>query len=119
MSQIRMSARLWALTAIGIMSLAEAFLFFYPTQADENQIEPKPPLTIKISCAHGSEWFRLEFDRDSDPNQGQVIDVRDDLRIWVPGGTTVYFEENEKLGRAVSLKRRPAPSAISVPTNTP
>jgi hypothetical protein len=78
------------------MFLAETFFFFYPTQANENRADPKPPLTITISCAQGSGLLRLDFDRDADPKLVQSINLRDDLKIWVPRGTQLHFEEDEK-----------------------
>ena len=96
MSQFRMSAPSWALAAVSIMFLAETFFFFYPSQANENRTEPKPPLTIKVSCAHGSGLLRLDFDRDADPKLDHTINLREDLKIWVPRGTQLHFEEDEK-----------------------
>jgi hypothetical protein len=96
MYRLRTPMLFWALMGVCSLCLVETLFFLFPGQAAENHLDSNTPITIKFSCAKGSGLLRLDIPRDADPKLVQSINLRSDVKMWMPRGAVVHYEEPEE-----------------------
>jgi hypothetical protein len=95
MRYFRMPMHTWALLIVSTLFLGETLFVLFPAQSAESHHASNTPITIKFSCANGSGLLRLDIDRNVDPELVQSINLRSDMKMWMPRGAELRFEEYE------------------------
>lgn len=96
MSRFRTPMHFWTLMGVCTLFLVETLLVLFPGQTTETSPHSDTPLTIKFSCAQGSGLLRLDIPLDADPKLVQSINLRPDVKMWMPRGAVLHYEEQAK-----------------------